>query len=437
MSGVNCARPILRSIRIAAAGAQDIFKQPVHGPGGIIFNAPLLPKGAVYGPSIVTNGVAVSLPYVRARTVAGRMPTGAAKQVAGAPAPAAGGKRSRADADTLEEAAPPRGGAPPRQLTADEARAARPLAEQERVVAVDAGATWIAYTLENVTDPTTGAAREVFTGLSTREWRARRGDEARLEQTRGWCKALAAPGGAFCRLATVSRRTTSVEKFLAYCLIAHGAAGVRGAHDDVLDERLKPRWARAAFRTWSLGQSILTSFWACIRAGRLEDGTYGVRPVIVYGSAAFAATGRGRHSSPTTTMRAACVAACGAAWTRDADEHRSSKCCSACGCVLTRVESPTPYRVYAAAAAKAARELPFGWKRPPARPVRAWRVVRGLLYCGQDACRERPLRHRDGDACRLILDNALAVDAGRGTLDCMRKGKHADDVVPPRFVVWE
>ena len=205
----------------------------------------------------------------------------------------------------------------------------------------------------------------------------------------------------------------------------------------MLDERLKPRWARAAFRTWSLGDSILTAFWAGIRAGRLEDGTYGVRPVILYGKADFAATGKGRHSSPTTTMRAACVAACGAAWVRDADEHRSTKCCSACSCVLARIEAPTPYRIYAAAAAKAARELPFGWKRPPARPVRAWRVVRGALFCGQDACREQPLRHRDGDATRLILDNALSVSAGRGTLECMRKGPHADDVVPQRFVFWE
>ena len=52
----------------------------------------------------------------------------------------------------------------------------------------------------------------------------------------------------------------------------------------------------------------------------------------------------------------------------------------------------------------------------------------------------RALRHRDGDAVRLILENALAEDAARqrgagaaaGTLPCMRGGRH-DDGVALRF----
>jgi hypothetical protein len=98
---------------------------------------------------------------------------------------------------------------------------------------------------------------------------------------------------------------------------------------------------------------------------RLDDGTFGVQPVILYGAATFAATGRGRRSAPTTAMRKACVTACGAAWVVDADEHRSTKCCSGCGCVLARVEQPTPWRVYAAADARAEAPLPLGWARPP------------------------------------------------------------------------
>ena len=130
-------------------------------------------------------------------------------------------------------------------------------------------------------------------------------------------------------------------------------------------------------------------------------------------------------------MRRACVIACGAAWVRDADEHRSTKCCSGaeCGGVLDKVWAPTPDRVYAAAAAEAARPLPFGWSRPPARRVAPWRVVRGMLRCPWDECCARSLRHRDGDACRLILANALAVAAGDGTLACMRRGRHDED--PP------
>ena len=92
----------------------------------------------------------------------------------------------------------------------------------------------------------------------------------------------------------------------------------------MLDERFKLHWAHAAFRTWSRGHAILEGFWARIRAGRLEDGTAGVRPVILYGAAMFGATGRGRRSAPTTAMRTACITACGAAWVSDADERRSS-----------------------------------------------------------------------------------------------------------------
>lgn len=205
----------------------------------------------------------------------------------------------------------------------------------------------------------------------------------------------------------------------------------------MLDERLKARWANASFTTWSRGHAILEGFWARICAGLLADGTAGVWPVILYGAAKFAATGRGRRSSPTTTMRSACVTVCGAEWVRDASEHRTSKCCSGCGCVLEKVWGPTPTRVYDAAAAKEARELPRGWSRPPARPIPATRIVRGLLHCGEEECRSRSFHHRDKNACRSILLNALSIDAGRGTLPYMEHGRHDDGDAPPVFMLWQ
>jgi hypothetical protein len=247
---------------------------------------------------------------------------------------------------------------------------------------------------------------------------------------------LAAPGGAFEQLQAVSRKTTSLTAFLAYCRAAHSVAGgPRGAYAEVLDERLKARWANASFTTWSRGHAILEGFWARICAGRLEDGTAGVWPVILYGAAQFASSSRGRRPGPTTSMRHACVTVCGAAWVRDANEHRSSKCCSGCGCVLEKVWALTPERIYEAAAAREANALPLGWKRPPPRPIATWRIVRGLLHCGQDECRSRSLHHRDKDACRSILNNALSVDAGHGTLPYMEKGQHNDNV-PPVFYLW-
>ena len=125
-------------------------------------------------------------------------------------------------------------------------------------------------------------------------------------------------------------------------------------------------------------------------------------------------------------MRRACETVCGAEWVRDANEHRSTKCCSGCHLVLDRVVAETPARVYAAAEEKAARPLPGGWTRPPMRDIHPTRVVRGSLHCPTPTCSGKALVHRDTDACLLILQNELAVDAGRGTLPCMQTGRHVE-----------
>jgi hypothetical protein len=183
-----------------------------------------------------------------------------------------------------------------------------------------------------------------------------------------------------------------------------------------------------------------SGFAARICAGSLEDGTLGVRPVVLYGAAKFNASGRGRHSSPTTAMRRAFVTVCGAAWVRDANEHRSSKCCSRCHGVLDKVHHLTPERIYAAAAAKAETPLPMGWSRPPPRAIRPWRVVRGMLYCPSDECRSFRLRHRDKDACPLIHENAFSVcaagSAAAGTIECMRAKARPGEAKPGVFDMW-
>ena len=120
---------------------------------------------------------------------------------------------------------------------------------------------------------------------------------------------------------------------------------------------------------------------------------------------------------------------------RDADEHRSTMLCSECFAVLQKVYSLTPERVYLAAEAKAARVLPWGWTRAPPRRVAAWRVVRGLLRCQSDGCRDRSLRHRDIDALPLILFNAMSLDAGEGGLARMRHVRHGDPP-PGRFDIF-
>ena len=319
LSIVPGARAVRRSCRFDDKACFDIFNRPLSG---ALFNLPRLLVGAQFGSSIVTNGVSISIPYIKARTAEARREERELN---------AGDYVDESDTSNRSNYVRNGGGSfvpgsntpSPHRLLSSRARieyelGARPLSKQERIVVVDAGGTWIVMTLEIITDPITGQERERVIGLSRKEWRALRKDDERLKLAHLWCKDLAAPGGAFERLQGVSRKTALLEKNLEYCRVAHGVsenasgrARVNGAYDEVLRERLKLRWARAAFRTWSIGNSILMKFWARIRAGRLDDGTAGVRPVILYGRAKFNASGPGRQSAPTTTMRAACEAACG------------------------------------------------------------------------------------------------------------------------------
>jgi hypothetical protein len=369
-----------------------------------------------FASSITTNGYSVSFPYQKAA------PGGAAAGD-GSGAAVGGGKRRPAAAAAAAASGAGCG------------TAWRP---DKRCIAVDAGATVIYALCETVVDPFTGVPREVTWALTRDEWRAQRGDHSRLAASRRWCADLAAEGGAFAALQAVTRKTASLERFLEYARAAHGAAGAQpGAFAAVLAERLKPRWAHAAFRTWSRGHAVLEGFWARVCAGRLEDGTAGVAPVVLYGSAAFAATGRGRRSAPTTAARAACVTVCGARNVHDVDEHRTTKCCSWCDCVLDHVYAPTPLRVHLAAAARAEGGLPLGWRRPPAPPVRAWAKTRGLLRCPSAECWARSFRHRDFDAARLILRNEehRAGNAGE-PLPFLKKGRRPYEEPAGRFTLW-
>ena len=363
-----------------------------------VFRPPrLLPPGWLWGLSVSTDGVSVSFQVFK------KLRAGGATISAGS---RVGQKRARPKGKKVElrGPTPPKGDKPPRPRK-DVARAGLPLHDQPRVVAVDAGSTWIVKTAEFVWDAVTGRRRIRVDGLSRAEWRNQRGDDDRLAMTAAWCAHLSAPGGAFDRLRGVSGKTASSAKFRAYSAVAHGTRPANGsppvpsANADILAEKLKLRWADAKFRTWLRGKSILHGFWARIKAGRYEDGTAGVDPTILYGNAHFDATGRGRRSAPTT-MRRACLAIMTTLGVREADEHRSSMCCATCGHVHHLVDAPTPDRVYASAAARAARGI-------PTRPVRPRSKVRGLLFCANRACPAFGFHHRDTNAAINILLNAL------------------------------
>ena len=215
--------------------------------------------------------------------------------------------------------------------------------------------------------------------------------------------------------------------------MAHGtAAAPGGAYAEVLEERLKLRWARAKFATWRRGRSVLDRSIAAIRSGFFSDSTAGTNAKMLIGDATFSATGIGRPAAPTTELRRRFIATLRAPWNEDVDEHRSTKCCSTCSGVLDHVYAPTPKRIYERRQAP----LPHGWTRPPARPIKPWRKVRGMQRCPGDECRAHSYKHRDFDAARFQLDNALSKERGEGTLPAMQRFRRVGEAPAAVFFLW-
>jgi hypothetical protein len=211
------AKPVRRSVQLNDFSSRSIFGVAL---GEVLTNPPKLPPGAVYGSSVSTNGFNASFPYTK-KPVGGRGPA-----AAGRPSKAAARAPTGSGAAVLGGGG---GHAPPPTL-----------AGCSRVCAVDAGNVVISRVFERVVDPISGMVRGRTWQLSNVEWRAARGDDARLAKTRGWCVALRQPGGAFAKLATVCRTTSSSDAFTDFCRVAHGTLGVPGAYAAVLEERLKP-----------------------------------------------------------------------------------------------------------------------------------------------------------------------------------------------------
>jgi hypothetical protein len=103
-------------------------------------------------------------------------------------------------------------------------------------------------------------------------------------------------------MAGVTFHTASWMDVLNYAVVAQEVRG------ELLSELLKPRWAKQRFSAWRCKQRTLARWWGALAAGRLEDGTLGIPPTILFGDASFQAS-RGGVSTPTTGNYAAAARA--------------------------------------------------------------------------------------------------------------------------------
>ena len=414
---------------------------------GRIFRLSAPPRGCAPSTSLYTDALSVCVPYGEDGAAAPAAPTtstsrsssssmGSSKAGAAAATPAAARSRlSSSHAASVPSARPPAAPASGHSATHGRVQAGtvrQPAGQRggpvhySRCVGVDTGLVNIVMAYEEL--PFWCRRRYRKWTLTRKQWRVQTHADRRMARVRAWTAALSVE---FTALAAVSHKSQRLEDLAAYCVVV---TRVRRA---ILDETLKPRWAEEAFDRWQAGHRVLHSFWASVKAGRAEDGTAGVVPVIAYGDAKFSSTGRGRHSSPTVAVLDACVAVMGADNVKMVTEHRSSKCCADCGEPMQRVYTHTrSKRELEADARAAARATRPG--APPARPRHSRREVRGLHRCANPHCPDhaRSLKDRDVNACRNILAAFHGLHAGVGVPVHMRKGvQRPGERTPDAFVL--
>jgi hypothetical protein len=221
------------------------------------------------------------------------------------------------------------------------------------------------------------------------------------------CKPLTAPSedgtpGAFQRLCEPDAwgKTADSAAFETHMSI------VAAVSPSIFAVTLKTHWADEAFRTWQAKMKCLDRFWSMIKAGSLEDGTFGVQPIFAYGDGQFASSSRGRVSAPTTATYKSCLKInyqCNVVLTC---EHRSTWTCSSCEKPLQGLRPGNVSHTQDAKEAKHYKDIASGRKNPNKK----WfsplgKILHGLKKCTNSLCPNavNSFVDRDVNACRNIL----------------------------------
>jgi len=228
------------------------------------------------------------------------------------------------------------------------------------------------------------------------------------------------------------------ESYLAHLVVM---ANVRGA---IMAEKMKPIWREEAFEAFRAEHSALDKYIGLIERGEPEHGTGGKRQcIIVMGDGSFASNASGSRSVPTVATRKAFVTKFGEDAVVDITEHRSTKCCNGCGCVLaklhTDLHSSFSQRRFAKKLGKKEEDFAAGRTTVEPDPHQHSRRIEGLVQCtsSEERC---PLYggrklDRDGNAARTIGDAFFAWLSCMPPPSFMEKGRHPEDTQPEKINV--
>jgi hypothetical protein len=294
-----------------------------------------------------------------------------------------------------------------------------------RVISFDNGRRNLCYGIERRPDGT-----EKVWKLSRGHWRDSKGDDSRARSSRKRIEHLSKEIEI---LKASPSACGDAESFLAHMVIT---ASVRGV---IMAEKLRPIWREEAFEAFQARHSAIDKFIGLIERGEPERGTGGRRQcIIVMGDGTFASNARGSRSVPTIATRRAFVIKFGADAVIDVSEHRSTKCCNGCGCVLaklhTDLHSNFSQRRFGKKLAKKQGDFATGKTSIEPDPHQYSRRIEGMVQC--TSSKERcPLFggrivDRDGNAARTIGDAFYAWLNGTSPPSFMEQGAHPEDVIP-------
>jgi hypothetical protein len=293
-----------------------------------------------------------------------------------------------------------------------------------RIIFFDAGRRNLFFGIERRKDGT-----EKTWKLPRAFWRDLKGDDDRTRRGRKRMEHLSK------EIEILTESPSSCSDSASFLIYMRVAASVREA---IMKEKLRPIWRLEKFQAHQARHRALDEYIATIERGEPNRGTGGKSHcIIVFGDGGYSTSNApGSRSGPTVAVREAFITKFGADSFIEITEHRSTKCCNGCGCILAKLytddHSHFSQRKFAKKLEK--KEADFSSGKISEAPDRYQhsRRIEGIVKCvsSEDRC---PLFggriiNRDGVAALSIGDAFYTWFNGEPVPIFMEKRHHPEDI---------
>jgi hypothetical protein len=293
-----------------------------------------------------------------------------------------------------------------------------------RIIFFDAGRRNLFFGIERRKDGTNKTWK-----LPRAFWRDLKGDDGRTRRGRKRMEHLSK------EIETLTESPSSCSDSASFLTHMRVAASVREA---IMKEKLRPIWRLEKFQAHQARHHALDEYIATIERGEPHQGTGGKSHcIIVFGDGGYSTSNaRGSRSGPTVAVREAFITKFGADSFLEITEHRSTKCCNGCGCILAKLytddHSHFSQRKFAKKLEK--KEADFSSGKTSEAPDRYQhsRRIEGIVKCVSSVERcplfGGRIINRDGVAALSIGDAFYTWFNGKPLPIFMEKRHHPEDV---------